>query len=569
MRPATSSSSIAACARSAYSATEPSCDSGQIPTSRVGRSGCAVRIGSPRYACIESAETTSPPTRSATAVLPDAVGPKIATMLGDGKLEVGFLRHPVADEVCGVLRVLAEPGDRARDSLVERHARLPAEQVARLADVRDVVRHLAEQGRREADLRLDAERAGDQLRGPDERVALAEREVDRLVDDVAGDERLDPTREAVDAVVDVREVECLVAPAVDRDRLVVDQAMREQRDHAHHPRQVVVVAAVHVREAEDEIAQPVAARIRVDQRLGRDLRRRVWALRERKVRGRLAVLLEAVDVAVDLAGRREDQRQVVRAAVLEDVERHDRVLERAPWLPHQLVHLCVGGEVDDHVRRRIVVAEAAREGQVLEQVAEVVRPRVQALVDAEDLVAVLVQAQGEVRPDLPARAGDENAHQAATGTAWTPRRVVEVASSIRTSTSSPGAAVPAKLTVVLRRVRPRSSVGSLRLGPSTRTSSTPPTRSALRSAATRWTTSTSRSIRSRLTSSGIWSSITAASVPARGEYTNVNAPSKPTSSTTSSVSRKSVSVSPGKPTMRSVVSARSGIAARSSSARRR
>ena len=55
-------------------------------TRRVGRSGCAVRIGRPRYACIESADRTSPPRRSATAsataVLPEAVGPKIATTLG-------------------------------------------------------------------------------------------------------------------------------------------------------------------------------------------------------------------------------------------------------------------------------------------------------------------------------------------------------------------------------------------------------------------------------------------------------------------------------------------------------
>src|SRR5512133_3131929 len=151
MRPATSSSSIAACARSAYSATEPSCDSGQIPTSRVGRSGWAVRSGSPRYACIESAHTTSPPTWpatvSATALLPDAVGPKMARTRPSvrGKLEVGLLRHPVADEVRRMLGMLPEPGDGARDPLFQRDARLPAEQVASLADVGDVVRHLAEQ----------------------------------------------------------------------------------------------------------------------------------------------------------------------------------------------------------------------------------------------------------------------------------------------------------------------------------------------------------------------------------------------------------------------------------------
>ena len=103
--------------------------------------------------------------------------------------------------------------------------------------------------------------------------------------------------------------------------------------------------------------------------------------------------------------------------------------------------------------------------------------------------------------------------------------MVEVAASIRTGTSSPGAAGPLKLTVVFRRVRPRSSAPSVRLGPSTSTSSMRPTRPALRAAAERWTTSIRRAIRSRLTSSGTWSGIAAASVPLRGEKTNVKAPS--------------------------------------------
>ena len=60
----------------------------------------------------------------------------------------------------------------------------------------------------------------------------------------------------------------------------------------------------------------------------------------------------------------------------------------------------------------------------------------------------------------------------------------------------PGEAVPLKLTVVFRRVLPLRMDGSVRLGPSTRTSSTRPIRLVFRLAATRWTTSTSRSIRS-------------------------------------------------------------------------
>ena len=86
-----------------------------------------------------------------------------------------------------------------------------------------------------------------------------------------------------------------------------------------------------------------------------------------------------------------------------------------------------------------------------------------------------------------------------------PASVVEVAPVISTSTSSPGAAVPSKLTVLLWRVRPRSLVGSVRLGPSTRTSIVRPTKRCARSRARRWTSSTSRSIRSRLTGCGSWS----------------------------------------------------------------
>ena len=78
--------STARCASAWYSTTEASWSSSQIATSCVARSGCAVRIGSPRYTCIESAETSSAGMRSAicsaTAVLPDAVGPKIASTSG-------------------------------------------------------------------------------------------------------------------------------------------------------------------------------------------------------------------------------------------------------------------------------------------------------------------------------------------------------------------------------------------------------------------------------------------------------------------------------------------------------
>ena len=91
-----------------------------------------------------------------------------------------------------------------------------------------------------------------------------------------------------------------------------------------------------------------------------DLRGRVRALRVGEVGGRLAVLLEAVDVAVDLAGRGEDERQLERAAVLEHVEGHDRVLERAMRLPHELVHLRVRGQVDDEVDLRVLDSRRCR-----------------------------------------------------------------------------------------------------------------------------------------------------------------------------------------------------------------
>ena len=224
-----------------------------------------------------------------------------------------------------------------------------AEQVVRLADVGDVVRHLADERRRLRDLRLDAELGRDQLGCAHERVALAVGEVDRLVRDAAVGEALDAARDAVDAVVDVGEVEHLLVAAEDRDRLAAAHLVDEQRQHALHPLQVVVVAAVDVREAEDEVLEAVAAGVAVDERLGGDLRRGVRALGEGEVGRRLAVLLEAVHVAVDLARRREDERQLELAAVLEDVEGHDRVLERAVRLADELVHLRVRRHVHDDV----------------------------------------------------------------------------------------------------------------------------------------------------------------------------------------------------------------------------
>ena len=128
--------------------------------------------------------------------------------------------------------------------------------------------------------------------------------------------------------------------------------------------------------------------------------------------------LEPVHVAVDLAARAEDDRRLRLPAVLEHVERHRHVLERPGGLADELVHLGVGGEVDDHVGGRVLDSTDAAlhrgvvPGEVLQQVAEVVRPRVQALVDAEDIVALGEEPEREIGADLPARAGDEDAHAA-------------------------------------------------------------------------------------------------------------------------------------------------------------
>ena len=68
------------------------------------------------------------------------------------------------------------------------------------------------------------------------------------------------------------------------------------------------------------------------------------------------VALEAVDVAVDLARRGEDDRDRALPAELEHVEGHHQVLERAVRLGHELVHLRVRGEVDDEVGLRVLDA---------------------------------------------------------------------------------------------------------------------------------------------------------------------------------------------------------------------
>ena len=60
--------------------------------------------------------------------------------------------------------MLAEPRDRARDSLVEGDLWVVVEERARLGEIGDVVRHLAEQGRSEGHLGLGTQFGGNSLR---------------------------------------------------------------------------------------------------------------------------------------------------------------------------------------------------------------------------------------------------------------------------------------------------------------------------------------------------------------------------------------------------------------------
>ena len=135
-------------------------------------------------------------------------------------------------------------------------------------------------------------------------------------------------------------------------------------------------------------------------------------------------------------------------------------------------------------------------------------------------------------------------------------------------TTSPGrglASQGAKCTRRLSLARPdiRCVTSSFRPSPAaTSTSTSRPANRRFPASDVSSTSATRRSYRSCTTSAGTCSSIVAAGVPGRVEYRNVNAPANLACRTTSRVSAKSLSVSPGNPTMMSVVIAASGIAAR-------
>src|SRR6185312_14188425 len=103
----------------------------------------------PSYSAAESAEITSAGRRSrrmpATAVFPDAVGPKSARTdldaraggLLEAMLDLAGKARPLERAVFLRMRgaPLLEPRDRTWNPVGERCLRLPAQQLARLADI--------------------------------------------------------------------------------------------------------------------------------------------------------------------------------------------------------------------------------------------------------------------------------------------------------------------------------------------------------------------------------------------------------------------------------------------------
>ena len=83
----------------------------------------------------------------------------------------------------------------------------------------------------------------------------------------------------------------------------------------------------------------------------------------------------------------------------------------------ELVHLRMCGEVDDEIDLRVLdavdatVERGVLAGQVLEQRVEVLRPRIGALVDPEYRVSFAQETEGQVRADLPGRAGEKHPHR--------------------------------------------------------------------------------------------------------------------------------------------------------------
>ena len=142
------------------------------------------------------------------------------------------------------------------------------------------------------------------------------------------------------------------------------------------------------------------------------------------------------------------------------------------------------------------------------------------------------------------------------------------------TTTSPGRISPSRLPLGLKctrrpsRARPdrRFVLSFFRPPPAwTSNSTSVPTRARLSSSMISSCSATKRSKRSCTISFGICSSMSAAGVPGRGEYWKVKAEENRARRTISIVAWKSSSVSPGNPTMISVVIAAPGIFSRASS----
>ena len=147
-----------------------------------------------------------------------------------------------------------------------------------------------------------------------ERRELQHRELDRIadvhrLDDVGVEQREDPAH----LVVDVAERTRLRAGSVDRERLAVDRLDQEVRDDA--PVGGPQARAVGVEDAHDPRRQVVEAVVGHGERLGEPLRLVVDRARADGVDvAEVALRLRVHErIAVDLAGRREQEPRVVRA----------------------------------------------------------------------------------------------------------------------------------------------------------------------------------------------------------------------------------------------------------------
>src|SRR6476646_2186157 len=255
-------------------------------------------------------------------------------------------------------------------------------------------------------------------------------------------------------------------------------------------------------------------------------------------------------------GRSEWWRLVARARrdVLHRVHHHRDEL-RLPRLRLQLEagkHRAARRLAGDVAGSNMVEGERDRVIAALRAAAEVRHLRAHLLVDLGDRVLeeILHPAMGSgsrSRTTAPVKV----------------EPVVPVSSTVRywpTRASSPG-----RSTVLKSRVRACTSSAPRRAVFSTSTSWRDPSSVMFRAREAERTVSMSRASRSDATSSGTvsLSGIRVAGVPSRGENLKVKASSKASSRTALSVSSKSASLSPGNPTMTSVVNASPGIAARS------